>query len=411
LQTPPQTCNLRVPSGGTPLPLYPVSESPLTSLLCHRIAASGPISFRDFMEAALYHPELGYYSGGRAAIGRSGDFFTNVSVGPLFGKLLARQFVEIWDRMGRPAPFTIIEQGAHRGDFAHDALSGLQSFAPECFATVRYVIIEPSTALRESQQARLSTFDGRVNWHAELKDLSPFEGVHFSNELVDAFPIHRVRFHDGAWVERCVDWQDGRFIFCDAPLSIPLLRVRLDRLNGRFPEGYETEINLTALDWIEALGQKLVRGWVLLIDYGYPRGEFYRPERIGGTLSGYSKHQRVTELLSEPGAVDLTAHVDFTSLAEAAESGGLRARGFADQHHFMVGLSRLHFSDSETLTPAMERELRAFKTLMHPNMMGASFKVLGLEKTKSGDENSEPLAGFAFGGDARSALELSSSLP
>ena len=378
----------------------------LSLRLKNRIAQSGPIPFRDFMESALYEPEHGYYFSGRAAIGRDGDFLTNVSVGPLFGRLLARQFVEMWDRLYRPTQFTIVEQGAHGGVFARDVLAALSDFAPDCFHSTRYVIVEPADPLRVRQEdALVHIAGGRLEWRASVAELEAFEGVHFSNELPDAFPVHRIRRTDGEWVERYVEWKDDRFHFTDGPLSSDALRKHVALLARNYPEGYETEVNLASGDWIASLAPKIRRGWVLLIDYGYPRDDYYRPERAAGTLSGYANHLRATDLLENPGEIDLTAHIDFTTLAECAEAAGLTPCGFTDQHHFMVGLSRLHFSDSEALTPAKQKELREFKTLMHPNMMGASFKALCLEKPNAPDP-SPPLSGFAFASDARVALGM-----
>ena len=341
------------------------------------------------MAEALYHPRHGYYTSGRAVIGRKGDFFTNVSVGPLFGRLLAWQFAEIWQRLGEPAQFSVVEQGAHGGDFAGDVLGGLREFAPACFAAATYRIVEPGAALREAQAAKLAALGGKVRWVASLAELEPFSGVHFSNELIDSLPVHAVTWTGEAWRERHVGLHGDHFVFTDGPLTSELLRAHLAQLPP-VPPGYETEVNLAALDWIAELGGKLERGCVLAIDYGFPRAEYYRADRIGGTLTGYAHHRREDDVLASPGEIDLTAHVDFTSLAEHAARCGLRLAGFTDQHHFMVGLGRLHFPDG--VAPAAQ-EMRAFKTLMHPTLMGLSFKVLCLEK---GLADPAPLAGFHF---------------
>ena len=338
------------------------------------------------MATALYHPRHGYYTSGRAAIGRRGDFFTNVSVGALFGRLLARQFAEIWQRLGEPVEFTIVEQGAHGGDFACDVLAGLREFAPDCFAAAAYRIVEPGSVLREAQAVKLAGFGGKVRWATALEQ---FSGVHFSNELIDALPVHAVTWTGDEWRERHVGLRDDRFVFTDGPISSETLRAHLALLPPVSP-GCETEVNLAALDWVADIGSKLERGCVLTIDYGFPRAEYYRADRIGGTLTGYAHHRRETDLLARPGEIDLTAHVDFTSLAEQGARCGLRLAGFTDQHHFMVGLGRLHFPDG---TVPDAREMRAFKTLMHPTHMGLSFKVLCLEK---GLADSAPLAGFHF---------------
>jgi SAM-dependent MidA family methyltransferase len=341
--------------------------SPLTDLL----RSLAPLPFRDFMAAALYHPEHGYYASGRAAIGRAGDFITNASVGALFGRLVARQFFEMWKVLGAPAGWTIVEQGAHRGEFARDALDGLREFAPECFAATHYVIVEPAEALRASQIRALH--DLPVAWRASVAELDRFTGVHFSNELLDALPVHLAARRDAGWIERYVEWNGERFVFSDGPLSDSRLVAHLAAFEDA-PVGFVTEVNLDGLDWIGALAAKMERGFVLAIDYGYTRAEMLA--RHAGTLSAYAGHAREPDPLARPGAIDLTAHVEFTSLIEHAERAGFRVRSIGDQQRFMVASSRLHFAE----TPPTEAELRAFKMLMHPALMGAAFKVLWLEK-------------------------------
>lgn len=380
-------------------------SSILESLIRERIQTNGPMPFRDFMELALYHPEHGYYSSGRATIGRGGDFYTSVSVGPIFGRLLARQFAEIWERLDRPEEFTIVEQGAHGGDFARDVLEALLVQSPGCFAKVRYQIVEPSPSLRERQAATLANFPGRVFWAETLDEVQPWTGVHFSNELIDAFPVHRARWTGTEWRELYVGLADSGFIWQAGPLTgSPALAAYLNQAPMPLPPGYEIEINLAKDQWLANVAVRLNRGCLLAIDYGYPRDEFFRPARTGGTLTGYSQHKRVDNPLAAPGDVDLTAHVDFTSVAEQARKCGLQVAGFTDQHHLMVGLSRLHFSDATAaLTPEQERDLRGFKTLMHPGLMGMSFKALALSK---GVDTTLPLSGFAFARNPERELGL-----
>jgi len=374
----------------------------LPVILRDRIAQSGPMPFRDFMDAALYHPEHGYYSSGRAGIGRGGDYFTSVSVGPLFGTLLAQQFAEMWERLGCPEPFTIVEQGAHNGDFARDVLSYLHLHGPVLHERLKYVIVEPSLPARALQKETLGVFAADVQWRASVEELPAFVGVHFSNELLDSFPIHAVVWDGAAWSETHVGWDNGCFIFVPRAVTSAPLAAALARLPS-LPAGYRTEINLAALDWIDTLASKLQRGFAVIIDYGFSRSEYYRPERTAGTLTGYQQHRRVENVLAAPGETDLTAHVDFTAFAERAVAAGLRVRGFTDQHHFIVALGALHFPAAIAETPASQRELRAFKTLMHPQMMGRSFHVLCLEK---GDASPAPLTGFRFARDAGQVLGL-----
>ncbi len=355
------------------------------------------------MSEALYHPGLGYYANGKCVIGGKGDFITNVSVGPLFGILLARQFAQMWVHLGQPARFDIVEQGAHNGDFSSDLFGALQKNAAPCFEAARLTIIEPIPTQQSIQAAKLAGYGSKVSWADDLGALAPINGVYFSNELLDAFPIHRVTWTGREWLEQHVDLVDAAFTFCDRPISSTALREQLAMLPSNLPAGYTTEVNLAALQWSDTIADKLDRGFVLLIDYGYPRAEFYRPERMNGTLSAYSQQRRVNDPLVAPGEIDLTAHVDFTSVAERAERGGLKLHGFTDQHHFMVGVSRLHFKDDDGEGSAQAGELRAFKTLMHPSLMGASFKALCLER---GIATNIPLAGFSFCRDSRAALGL-----
>ena len=371
-------------------------SAPLTEFILSEIAARGAMSFRRFMELALYHAEFGYYAAGRASIGRRGDFFTNVSVGPLFGRLLARQIAEMWRVLGGPAEFTIIEQGAHGGELAGDVLGGLREMFRECHEAVRYRIVEPFAKLTLRQQERLSALDGKVGWSRSLDEVRVAAGVHISNELPDAFPVHVVKWTGGAWCERVVIVEHGRLVFADAPIASDELRAACARIPGPLPEGYTTEVNLAVAVWIRDVAAAVQRGFMLAVDYGYPRHEYYSPERIAGTLSAYADHRREPDPLARPGEIDLTAHVEFDGLIESAAAAGLRLEGFTDQHHFMVALGMEHFADG-----AHAAERRAFQTLMHPQFMGTAFKVAGFSK---GIAATASLAGFRF---ARSAADQS----
>ena len=344
--------------------------------------------FRRFMELALYHLEFGYYASGRARIGRGGDFFTNVSVGPLFGRLLARQIAEMWRLLGEPSDFTIVEQGAASGDLAADVLGGLREMFPECHGAACYQIVEPFPTLAARQRERLRTMEGNVQWVRGLDEIHIGAGVHLSNELPDAFPVHRVRWTGGAWREQMIAERGGRFVFVDGPSPSAELRDACALIPGPLPEGYATEVNLAASAWIREVAAGMQRGFVLAVDYGFPRHEYYAPTRIGGTLSAYANHRREPDPLARPGEIDLTAHVEFDSVIEAATAAGLRLEGFTDQHHFTVGLGAEHFADG-----ANAPERRAFQTLMHPQFMGTSFKVAAFSK---GIAPAGPLAGFRY---------------
>ena len=375
--------------------------SALTEILLAEIAHSGPIPFRRFMERALYDPTHGYYASGRAAIGRRGDFLTSVSVGPVFGRLLAVQFEQMWERLERPARFAVVEQGANTGDFAHDVLSAAHASSPEFFAALHYAIVEPFEVNAARQRERLEPFAGQVSWHASLEALPSFVGVHFSNELLDALPVHRVVFRNGAWREQYVAAHSGRLGWSDGPLSTPELAARLAPLPQI--EGYASEINLEAPAWLDSLARRLERGYVLVADYGHPHTEYYLPERTDGTLSAYRQHRRCEDPLADPGAQDLTAHVEFTTLAQHAQQTGLTLAGFTDQHHFLAALGRSVFpdiTDPAQLTPERRKEMRAFATLVHPTLMGRGFHFLALSKNAP----AAPLLGYTLAADPQKAL-------
>jgi len=378
----------------------PVSSA-LARIIAEEIQASGPMPFYRFMQLALYHPEHGYYAAGKARIGRSGDFFTNVSIGPLFGHLIGLQFEQMWERLGNPSKFTVVEQGANNGDFARDFLASVAKRNSAFAAAVEYRIVEPLNEQRKRQRYALADFD-RVAFHPSLEDLPKFTGVHFSNELIDAFPVHRLRSNGIRWFDQCVEVDKDRMNFVGGPPSA------LAILPERRPAGFQTEICPDASGWIRSVSKRLNHGFILLIDYGYPRAMYYASERSDGTLSAYLHHRRISDPLEQPGETDLTAHVEFTSLAESALDEGLELAGFTDQHHFMVGLGQMAFPDCISApSPEQQQERRAFAMLMHPGLMGQSFKVLCVSR---GVAEMSPLVGFRFSQEPASALGLNQAL-
>jgi SAM-dependent MidA family methyltransferase len=382
----------------------------LIDIIRAEIQKRGPRSFAWFMEQALYHPEHGYYSSGRCAIGRRGDYFTNVSVGPLFGQLLAAQFAEIWERLGKTDNFVIVEQGAHHGDFVRDVLESVRKRWPDFFAALRYRIIEPFPVLKDRQSLTLAEFGDKIEWRASIDALEPFTGVHFSNELLDSMPVHLIvsgetKPRSTAWREKFVTLNDAVFAFVDQPIGDRKLRKRFKELPAR-PAGFQTEINLAAIDWIENISCKLGRGYVLAIDYGHPREEFYAPQQSAGTLQVRAQHRLLPSPFDDVGCADITAHVEWTSIAERAEACGLRVAGFTDQHHFITGiLSELPRDEVQQNVDGKAK--RALQTLLHPEMLGRSFQVLALEKDAPAAVGvAAPFAGFKFAREPRSALGL-----
>jgi SAM-dependent MidA family methyltransferase len=381
---------------------------PLVSLIREHLQRHGPVPFPWFMDQALYHPEFGYYTTPRLRIGRKGDYYTNVSVGRLYGQLLASQLIEMWKLLGSPSRFTIVEEGAEDGQLAMDILSAIREESVEADECIRYTILEPIPGKRLQQQARFEpAFLEKLTWLNGLSDLEGVTGAFISNELVDAMPVHLVVYRDAEWSELLVDVSGADFGFVPAKVTAPDLIEALDKLPLPVTSPYRTEVNLAARRWIQAVGTSLERGFVLIVDYGFPRDEYYKPERTTGTLSCYSRHRRSYNPLERPGEIDITAHVDFTSLAETAAKASLNVAGYADQHHFMVGAAESRLLalekavETEGLTPARAAFLGPYRTLMHPGTMGMAFKFLLLTK---GLDARPLLSGFKYAADPWKSL-------
>ena len=356
----------------------------LVDLIREEINAQGPMRFDRFMALALYHLEQGYYAR-PGPIGRSGDFLTSVSVGPLFGRLLARQFRQMAGLLEEDE-FWIIEQGAHDGRLARDILEEWRALSDNSKA-LRYAIIEPSPAARETQKGLLAGSGRQVLWFERVEDLAEQKpaGVYFSNELVDALPVRLVQ-HVGGWRERCViNKRPGSFAWAPMEISDDELRAALAELALPDWPNYCTEISLEARRWMRGASACLRRGYIVTIDYGFPASLYYAPFRKEGTLSCYRNHRRGLDVLSAPGEQDVTAHVDFTALAHVGEMAGWTTQGWVDQQHFLTGIVE---QENEVVRPA---EVRAFQTLTHPDHLGMRFKALVQAKNAPGG-----LAGLRF---------------
>lgn len=375
----------------------------LADRLAAEIAASGPLRFDRYMARALFEPALGYYASGRARIGRKGDFYTSVSVGRMFGRVLAAQCAEVWERLGRPSRFDIVEQGANDARLAADILDALQERLPACHEATRYTLVEPFPSLAESQHQTLASHGSHTHWISEIEELESFAGMHLTNEYADALPVRLFLRTTAGWHERHVTSHGGRLVFDDRPAEAGIT----DLLPQDAPEGYLAELGPEAEDWITALAGKLDRGLLLVIDYGFPRSQLHAPWRGNGTLSCYRAHCRDDDPLEAPGEKDITAHVDFTALAQAGLAAGLDLAGFADQHHFMVGAATALLLEMEAAPASARRDadFREIKTLLHPETMGTQFKYLALAR---GIDLGTPLAGFRHARDAAATLGLAS---
>jgi len=382
--------------------------SPLASLIRDQISRCGPVPFPWFMEQALYHVQYGYYSRPRSRIGKEGDFYTNISTGTTFGQILAAQIVEMWSALGKPRDFKVVEQGAEDGQLADDILSAIENSLNPAI-DLAYIIVEPIPAKRDEQRCRLERrFPAKIHWVTAIHDLAAINGVFISNELVDAMPVHLLEYREGCWRERYVTSSAKSFEFVDSPILLSVVAEAVRKLPVPVQTPYRTEVNLNALCWISEVSSRLQRGFVLVIDYGFSRDEYYKPDRTEGTLTCYSRHRRSFNPLDDPGSQDMTAHVDFTSLAESAEHARLHVGGYTDQHHFMVGAAESYLKQIELetnlsgLRPYHHRFLRELKTLMHPANMGMAFKYLLLGT----DPKFQAPSGFKFAREPRRSLGL-----
>ena len=348
----------------------------LSEIIIEKIRNQGPISFQQFMEMCLYYPDLGYYTSNRNQIGKEGDFYTSACLTPVFGAMIGRQLEEMWHLLGEEVPFTIVEYGAGTGILCQDILSSLQS-NKKMYDQVRYCIIEKSPAMQAIERNRLHQ---HVYWYNSIEELSGFNGCVLSNELIDNFSVHEVLM-EKELMEVFVDYHDG-FVEVLRPATQDL-KDYISEQGVELPEGFRTEINLQAINWIGEVAGALNRGYVMTIDYGYPASELYKESRSEGTLMCYHKHTVNNSVYENIGRQDITSHVNFSALSHWGSKSGLSDCGFTDQCHFLLALGF-----KEYLNQAMSYEndiaLAAKKAsvISHTLLMdmGRKFKVLIQEK-------------------------------
>jgi SAM-dependent MidA family methyltransferase len=354
-------------------------------------AAGGALSFDVFMELALYAPGLGYYVAGRPKLGASGDFITAPELSPLFARCLAAQCAEVLERLGGG---DLLEFGAGRGILAAELLSELERLEQ---LPQRYLILEPSPDLQAIQRERLQQhrpeLSRRVRWLSAWPQR--FQGVALANEVLDAMPVHAFCVDDaGAPQEVFITPSaepPGLSEWVGAPRSPGLApAVRALQAQGlALTPGYRSEINLRLPGWMQALGQALERGLALLIDYGYPRTEYYHPQRTTGTLMAHSQHQAHNAIFDRLGLQDLSAQVDFSAVAEAGVAAGFTLAGYSTQAHFLIGCGldqQLAGLLEATADPHQQLQLSAgARQLVLPAAMGERFQVIALARNLPGD--------------------------
>ena len=353
--------------------------TPLGELLAERIRRYGPLTFADYMRECLYHPVHGYYS--QAELQRFADYYTSADVHPIFARLLARQFAEMWENLGRPAEFLLVEGGASTGRFAGQVLDFCEATLPDFYAVLHYVAVERSISRREQARTRLKLHAdaGHFSSSAEIPAHIPV-GCFFSNELVDALPVHRIVMSGGSFKEIFVGVQDGGFIDIFAPLSTCAISEYFAAQGITLNEGQQAEAGLEACDWITELGRRLKRGYVLTIDYGHPAADLFDEHHMRGTLLAYHDHRVSEQYYASPGEQDLTAHANFTALESWGKRVGLETAGFTSQTAFLMALGRGNefadlYDNGQTDAERTKARLQ-LKTLIHPEGMGERFQVL-----------------------------------
>lgn len=378
-----------LPPPGSELPLPDAdAQAHCASMAQHIINQidqnGGQIDFDQFMALALYAPGLGYYAAGARKFGDAGDFVTAPELSPLFSRCLARQCQQVLAACGG----NLLEFGAGSGTMAADILAELESLdaLPD-----QYLIMEVSADLRERQREtihhKIPHLAGRVHWLDQLPET--FHGVIVANEVLDAMPVQRLRVSaDGVAQAQVGADHDGfhcHYRRCDIP--------ELTQLFDGLPEGYESEVNTHVTPWLAAIAASLQRGAIILIDYGFPRHEFYHPQRDSGTLMCHYRHRAHVDPLILPGLQDITAHVDFTAVAEAAVASGLDVAGFTNQAYFLLslGLTELVAEINPADTRAQIMAAQQIKKLTLPNEMGELFKVMALTR-----DLDLPLRGFSL---------------
>jgi len=387
--------------------------NPLSEIIRREAAERGVLTFARFMELALYCPVHGYYETKKDNPGRHGDFYTSIGVGELFGQLLAFQFTEWLEDQVHSSRSTvqIVEAGAHDGRLAKDILAWLQTNRPELLEQIEYWIIEPSARRQEWQAETLRAFAPRVRWFAGFRSLvqgrtchsstatrhPPLRGVIFSNELLDAMPVHRFGWDatKKTWFEWGVAVEGDEFAWAKISIPLTVAKAMVGRdarpqtpdpgLLAVLPDGYTIETCPAAENWWREAAGILERGKLMTIDYGLTADELILPSRPRGTLRAYFRHHAGDDILANVGEQDLTAHVNFSAIQAAGESMGLRTEMFSTQSHFLTRILARALKDNfpGKLVASKRSEdgwtsaqARQFQTLTHPEHLGRAFRVL-----------------------------------
>jgi SAM-dependent MidA family methyltransferase len=367
----------------------------LSEIIIERIKKEGPLSFRDFMEMALYYPELGYYNSKKDKIGSEGDFYTSANLTAAFGAMIGRQIEEMWLNLEKK-PFKIVEYGAGTGLLCHDILDYLKNNI-SLYDSLTYCIIEKSSSMQEIQKKHLHE---KVIWYNSVQEIPEINGCILSNELIDNFSVHQVIMEDQL-KEVFVDYKED-FIEILKPAKQELIDY-LAALNVQLPEGFRTEINLEAVSWIKDVSQSLQKGYVITIDYGSLSSELYNNRRSCGTLLCYYKHQKNDNPYQFIGQQDITTHINFSAISHWGSQYGMDCCGIVDQAQFLLALGIKEYQNSalnnnpNNPVQAMQESLINYRLLID---MGMKFKVLIQQKGVP----EYPLSGLKFINSSKAVL-------
>ncbi len=359
------------------------------------IRAHGPLSFRDYMSQALYHPEWGYYSQKPHRVGKAGDFFTSVSVGSLFGRLLAHHLLNWWLEAAQPARWRLVELGPNNADLACDVLTALAQLNPSAHAALEYVGIDPLPIPRAAQAQQLTERGHAGRCLASVTPLhaDPLPTVILANEVLDALPFQWIERRETGWIEWGVRCEADASELARGEIGPISPAERLPHVPWHdLPCGYATEIRADFADFLQPLVASMTHGRMIFFDYGFAAPEYYHPQRNSGTLRVFRQHVASEDPLSAPGCQDITAHVDFTAVALAAASCQLAPVRFEPQGFFLSRLAAQAFSQ----TPASRSEIAQFQTLTHPGQLGKAFQVLELTYPAATHANAQALQRLAI---------------
>jgi len=358
--------------------------TPLNAIITARIADQGRITFADFMAACLYEPGLGYYTSPGRKVGAEGDFYTSITVHGAFGRVIAREIAQMWRSMESPAGFTLVECGAGNGRLACDIMDFLSEREPEMYGGLRLVLVEQEPSLESAQREMLAAHIDRLAWCSPDEFASgnfTFSGCLYSNELIDALPVHRVVMTSDGLKEVYVTSKDGEFVEEAGELSTPEIAAHLERVAVELHVGQQAEVNLNAPQWLASASRALKSGFILTIDYGYPAAELYTPRRKLGTILCYYRHQVEENPYLRLGLQDITTHVDFTTLMKCGEQSGLQNIWYGEQYRFLLSAGIIEEIEQIERSPVSDEEklrlrLTIKKLILPDGGMGETFKIL-----------------------------------